>query len=137
MDGVLVTGDVSKGAHIIIGESFGHLIPNDPKGRAEKLGFFKGLIKDKLGYLATPELVQKYLDLRQLPAGGVLRVMEVAPGMMGGIAPQLPDGATVIQEGGETFFQLDTVFFQMVETESGTAYEVIPAPDGSEIVDEG
>ena len=56
---------------------------------------------------------------------------------LGGIAPQLPDGATVIQEGGETFFQLDTVFFQMVETESGTAYEVIPAPDGSEIVDEG
>ncbi len=56
---------------------------------------------------------------------------------LGGIAPQLPDGATVIQEGGETFFQLDTVFFKMVQTESGTAYEVIPAPDGSEIVDEG
>ncbi len=43
----------------------------------------------------------------------------------------------MIQEGGETFFQFDTVFFKMVQTESGTAYEVIPAPDGSEVVDEG
>ena len=49
---------------------------------------------------------------------------------LGGIAPQLPDGATVINEGDDTYFQLDTVFFK--ETEDG--YEVIPAPDGSEVV---
>lgn len=51
---------------------------------------------------------------------------------LGGIAPQLPDGATVINEGDDTYFQLDTVFFK--QTDDG--YEVIPAPDGSEVVGE-
>jgi hypothetical protein len=55
---------------------------------------------------------------------------------LGGVAPQLPDGATVINEGDEMYFQLDTVFFKEVESESGTTYEVVPAPDGSEIVEE-
>lgn len=55
---------------------------------------------------------------------------------LGETASQLPDGATVINEGDETYFQLDTVFFKPVETESGTTYEVVPAPDGSEIVEE-
>jgi hypothetical protein len=51
---------------------------------------------------------------------------------LGGVAPRLPDGATVINEGDETYFQLDTVFFKEVDT----GYEVIPAPDGSEVVEE-
>lgn len=51
---------------------------------------------------------------------------------LGGAAPRLPDGATVINEGDNTYYQLDSVFFQ--EVESG--YEVIAAPDGSEIVEE-
>ena len=55
---------------------------------------------------------------------------------LGGIAQQLPDGATVINEGDETYFQLDTVFFKPLESESGTTYEVVPAPDGSEVVEE-
>jgi hypothetical protein len=44
---------------------------------------------------------------------------------LGGVAPRLPDGATVINEGDQTYFQFDTVFFQ--EVDSG--YEVIPAPE--------
>lgn len=51
---------------------------------------------------------------------------------LGGIAPRLPDGATAINEGDDTYFQLDTVFFK--QTDDG--YEVIPAPDGSEVVEE-
>ena len=55
---------------------------------------------------------------------------------LGGTTSQLPDGATVINEGGETYFQFDTVFFKQLESASGTEYEVVPAPDGSEIVEE-
>jgi hypothetical protein len=55
---------------------------------------------------------------------------------LGSMTPRLPDGATVINEGDETYFQFDTVFFKEVEFESGTRYEVVPAPDGSEIVEE-
>ena len=55
---------------------------------------------------------------------------------LGGTTSQLPDGATVINEGNETYFQFDTVFFKQVRSASGTAYEVVPAPDGSEIVEE-
>ena len=55
---------------------------------------------------------------------------------LGGMTAQLPDGATVINEGGETYFQFDTVFFKQIESASGTTYEVVPAPDGSEIVEE-
>ena len=54
---------------------------------------------------------------------------------VGGITSQLPDGATVINEGDETYFQLDTVFFKPLESGSGTTYEVVAAPDGSEIVE--
>ena len=55
---------------------------------------------------------------------------------LGSKAATLPEGATVINEGGETFFQFDTVFFKEVASESGDAYEVVPAPDGSEVVEE-
>jgi len=51
---------------------------------------------------------------------------------LGGIAPELPEGATVIQEGGETYFQLDAVFFKQVSD----GYEIVVAPDGSEVVEE-
>jgi len=53
---------------------------------------------------------------------------------LGSVAEKLPDGATVINEGEGTYFQLDTVFFKPVGSGSDTAYEVIAAPDGSEIV---
>jgi len=55
---------------------------------------------------------------------------------LGGMTAQLPEGATVINEGDETYFQLDSVFFKQIESASGTTYEVVPAPDGSEIVEE-
>ncbi len=55
---------------------------------------------------------------------------------LGGISQQFPEGATVINEGDETYFQLDTVFFKPLESELGTTYEVVPAPDGSEVVEE-
>ena len=57
---------------------------------------------------------------------------EMSEPPLGGIAPQLPNGATVIQEGGETFFQFDAVFFKQVSD----GYEVIVAPDGSEEVED-
>jgi len=55
---------------------------------------------------------------------------------LGSVASKLPDGATVINEEGQTFFQFDTVFFKPIGSGSDTAYEVIAAPDGSEIVQE-
>jgi hypothetical protein len=51
---------------------------------------------------------------------------------LGGISAELPEGATVIQEGGETYFQLDAVFFKQVSD----GYEIVAAPDGSEVVEE-
>ncbi len=54
---------------------------------------------------------------------------------LGGVATQLPEGATVITEGGQTYFQFDTVFFEMTSRDASTVYVVIPAPDGSEIVE--
>ena len=54
---------------------------------------------------------------------------------LGGIAPVLPDGATVITEGGDTYFQFDTVFFVMKTQDGENVYEVIAAPDGSEVVE--
>jgi hypothetical protein len=51
---------------------------------------------------------------------------------LGSICAKLPDGATVINEGDKTYFQFDTVFFEP----KGGKYEVIAAPDGSEIVEE-
>ncbi|MEE8595053.1 MAG: DUF6515 family protein, partial [Gemmatimonadota bacterium] len=54
---------------------------------------------------------------------------------LGGVATQLPDGATVITEGDESYFQFDTVFFEMTSRDDSTVYVVIPAPDGSEIVE--
>ena len=55
---------------------------------------------------------------------------------LGSTAAELPDGATVINEGGELYFQFDTVFFKSVGSGEETAYEVIPSPDGSEIAGE-
>ena len=54
---------------------------------------------------------------------------------LGGIAPALPDGATVITEGENTYFQFDTVFFEMKTQNGENVYEVIAAPDGSEVVE--
>jgi len=51
---------------------------------------------------------------------------------LGSVSKKLPDGATVINEDGKTYFQFDTVFFEP----KGETYEVIAAPDGSEIVEE-
>jgi hypothetical protein len=55
---------------------------------------------------------------------------------LGSVAQKLPDGATVINEGEELYFQLDTVFFKPLDSSSETAYKVIASPDGSEIADE-
>ncbi len=55
---------------------------------------------------------------------------------LGSVAAKLPDGATVINEGEQTYFQLDTVFFKPMGSASETAYEVVASPDGSEIVEE-
>ena len=55
---------------------------------------------------------------------------------LGSVAAKLPDGATAINEGGKTYFQLDTVFFEPTDSGSDTVYEVVPSPDGSEIVEE-
>ena len=63
-------------------------------------------------------------------AGGY--VMSEPP--LGSVAAKLPDGATVINEGEQTYFQFDTVFFKPMDSGSEAAYEVIAAPDGSEIV---
>jgi len=54
---------------------------------------------------------------------------------LGSVSEELPDGATVINEGGEVYFQFDTVFFKSVESGAETVYEVIPSPDGSEVVE--
>jgi len=46
---------------------------------------------------------------------------------------KLPDEVTTVEEGGETFYQFDTVFFEEVEDDSGeTFYEVVGSPDGSD-----
>ena len=55
---------------------------------------------------------------------------------LGSTAAELPDGATVINEEGELYFQFDTVFFKPVDSGEETAYEVIPSPDGSEVLEE-
>ena len=47
---------------------------------------------------------------------------------------QLPDGATVVEEGGKTYFQFDSVF--MEQTDNGK-YNVVGSPDGSETVELG
>ena len=40
---------------------------------------------------------------------------------------------TTVEEGGVTYYQFDTVFFEEVEDEGGqTFYEVVGSPDGSE-----
>jgi len=49
---------------------------------------------------------------------------------MDGIAQEIPEGATVVQEGGKMYFQFDTVFFEQVTSGSGTTYKVVPPPRG-------
>ncbi len=40
---------------------------------------------------------------------------------------------TTAEEGGVTYYQFDTVFFEEVEDDSGsTFYEVVGSPDGSD-----
>jgi hypothetical protein len=52
---------------------------------------------------------------------------------MDGIAQEIPEGATVVQEGGKMYFQFDTVFFEQVTSGSGTTYKVVPPPGASEV----
>ena len=51
---------------------------------------------------------------------------------MDGIAQEIPEGATVVQEGGKMYFQFDTVFFEQVTSGSKTTYKVVPPPGVSE-----
>jgi hypothetical protein len=62
------------------------------------------------------------------PEGGYLN----AEPPLDGIAQEVPEGATVVQEGGKMYFQFDTVFFEEVTLGSGTAYRVVPPPGVSE-----
>ena len=52
---------------------------------------------------------------------------------MGGIAQQVPEGSTVVQEGGKMYFQFDTVFFEQMTSGSGTTYKVVPPPGVSDV----
>ena len=46
---------------------------------------------------------------------------------------KLPDEVTTVEEGGVTYYQFDSVFFEEVEDDNGkTFYEVIGSPDGSD-----
>ncbi len=46
---------------------------------------------------------------------------------------KLPDEVTTVEEGGETYYQFDSVFFEEVEDDDGTRfYEVVGSPDGSD-----
>lgn len=51
---------------------------------------------------------------------------------IGAQVDELPDDVTTVDEGGVTYYQFDTVFFEEVEDENGTVfYEIVEAPDGS------
>jgi hypothetical protein len=52
---------------------------------------------------------------------------------MDGIAQDVPEGSTVVQEGGKMYFQFDTVFFEQVTSGSGTTYKVVPPPGVSDV----
>ena len=46
---------------------------------------------------------------------------------------KLPDDVTTVEEGGVTYYQFDSLFFEQVEDgKGGTFYEVVGSPDGSD-----
>ena len=52
---------------------------------------------------------------------------------IGAQVDKLPEEVTTVEEGGVTYYQFDTVFFEEVEDEDGkTFYEVMGSPDGSD-----
>jgi len=52
---------------------------------------------------------------------------------IGAQVDELPDEVTTVDEGGVTYYQFDSVFFEQVEDDSGqTFYEVVGSPDGSD-----
>jgi hypothetical protein len=52
---------------------------------------------------------------------------------IGAQVDKLPAEATTVEEGGVTYYQFDSVFFEEVEDDSGkTFYEVVGSPDGSD-----
>ncbi len=52
---------------------------------------------------------------------------------IGAQVDKLPDEVTTVEEGGVTYYQFDSVFFEQVEDDNGdTFYEVVGSPDGSD-----
>ena len=52
---------------------------------------------------------------------------------VGAQTDKLPDEVTTVEEGGVTYYQFDSVFFEEVEDDNGdTFYEVTGSPDGSD-----
>ena len=52
---------------------------------------------------------------------------------IGAQVDELPDEVTTVEEGGVTYYQFDSVFFEEVEDDDGqTFYEVVGSPDGSD-----
>ena len=46
----------------------------------------------------------------------------------------LPDEVTTVEEGGVTYYQFDSVFFEEVEGDDGsTFFEVVGSPDESDV----
>ena len=52
---------------------------------------------------------------------------------MEGIAQEVPEGATVVQEDGKIDLQFDTVFFEQVTSNTGPSYMVVPPPGVSDV----
>ena len=51
---------------------------------------------------------------------------------IGAQADRLPDEVVTVEEGGQTYYQFDTLFFEEVEDDNGDIfYEVVGSPDGS------
>ena len=49
------------------------------------------------------------------------------------VIDELPDEVTTVEEGGVTYYQFDSVFFEQVEDDEGdTFYEVVGSPAGSD-----
>ena len=92
------------------------------------------ITEDTVTFVAGEETYYYVARAVYVAAEGGGYVMSEPP--LGSVTAKLPDGATVIHEGEQTYFQLDTVFFKPIDSASGTAYEVVAAPDGSEIVEE-
>ncbi|MCZ6600506.1 MAG: DUF6515 family protein [Acidobacteria bacterium] len=54
---------------------------------------------------------------------------------IGAQTDKLPAGVTTVEEGGKSYYQFDTVFFEEVEDDKGKIfYEVVGSPDGSDEV---